>query len=36
MRDLREFLQNLRENMPGDLVTVTKEVDPKFELCGVI
>ncbi len=34
--DLRGFLQALRENMPGDLVTVKKEVSPEFELCGVL
>jgi 2,5-furandicarboxylate decarboxylase 1 len=35
-KDLREYLQVLKQKLPGDLVTIKKEVDPKFELCGVI
>lgn len=36
MKDLREFLKELKEKMPDELVTVKKEVDPKYELCGVL
>jgi 2,5-furandicarboxylate decarboxylase 1 len=36
MKDLRSFLQDVREKMPGDLVTVKKEVSPDQELCGVL
>ena len=36
MKDLRGYLQTLKEKMPGDLVTIKKEVNPKFELCGVL
>ncbi len=36
MKDLRGFLQDLRENMPDELATIKKEVNPEFELCGVL
>jgi 2,5-furandicarboxylate decarboxylase 1 len=36
VKDLRFFLKEVEDKNPADLVTIKKEVDPKFELCGVI
>lgn len=35
-KDLRYFLKEIQDKEPGDFVRVRKEVDPKFELCGVV
>lgn len=35
-KDLRTFLDELAEKRPDDLLVVTREVDPVFELTGVI
>src|SRR5262245_58449801 len=35
-RDLRTYLAELSEHRPGDLLTVSREVDPVFELTGVL
>ncbi|MDA4111529.1 MAG: UbiD family decarboxylase [Thaumarchaeota archaeon] len=35
-KDLRYFLKEVEDKQPNDFVRIKKEVDPKFELCGVI
>jgi 2,5-furandicarboxylate decarboxylase 1 len=35
-KDLRSFLARLEQNAPDDLVTIRKEVDPVYELPGVV
>src|SRR3989442_1598456 len=35
-KDLRYFLKEVQDKQPKDFVRIKKEVDPKFELCGVI
>lgn len=35
-KDLRYFLKEVEEKQPRDFIRVKKEVDPKFELCGVV
>ena len=35
-KDLRYFLKEVETDRPEDFVRVKKEVDPKFELCGVV
>ncbi len=35
-KDLRYFLKEVEDNQSDDFVRIEKEVDPKFELCGVI
>ena len=35
-KDLRYFLKEVEEKQPDDFVTIKKEVDPRFELCGVV
>jgi 2,5-furandicarboxylate decarboxylase 1 len=35
-RDLRTYLAELSEHRPDDLLTVSREVDPVFELTGVL
>lgn len=35
-KDLRYFLKEVEEKQPSDFIRVKKEVDPKFELCGVV
>ena len=35
-KDLRTFLQRLEERAPSELVKVSREVDPVFELPGVV
>ncbi len=34
-KDLRYFLDKMQKEMPEDLVTITKEVDPKFEVVAI-
>jgi 2,5-furandicarboxylate decarboxylase 1 len=36
VKDLRYFLEEVQEKDAENLVRVKKEVDPKFELCGVL
>ena len=36
VKDLRYFIDYLEENAPEELVRVDKEVDPRFELAGVL
>lgn len=31
-KDLRHFLSDLNEQVPGDIVNVDKLIDPKFEI----
>ncbi len=35
-KSLRSFLEEVRQKAPDNLVTIKKEVDPKFELTGVL
>ena len=35
-KDLRYFLKEVEEKQPENFFRVKKEVDPKFELCGVV
>ena len=35
-KDLRYFLKEVESKQPEDFVRIKKQVDPKFELCGVI
>lgn len=35
-KDLSFFLQQVQERDPHDFVRIRKEVDPRFELCGVV
>lgn len=35
-KDLRYFLKEIEDKQPSDYVRVKKQVDPKFELCGVV
>lgn len=35
-KDLSFFLKQVQEKEPKDFVTVHREVDPEFELCGVV
>lgn len=35
-KDLRTFLDEVKQKAPQNLVTIKKEVDPKFELTGVL
>jgi 2,5-furandicarboxylate decarboxylase 1 len=35
-KDLRYFLKEVESKQPEDIVRIKKQVDPKFELCGVI
>lgn len=35
-KDLRYFLKEVEDNQSDDFVRIKKEVDPKFELCGVV
>ena len=35
-KDLRYFLKEVEDKQPDDFVRIRKEVDPKFELCGVV
>ena len=35
-KDLRTFIEQVRERYPDDFLRVTREVDPNFELTGVL
>jgi 2,5-furandicarboxylate decarboxylase 1 len=35
-KDLRSFIKQVEDTQPDDYVRIRKEVDPKFELCGVV
>lgn len=34
-KDLRFFLEKMQEGMPEDFITITKEIDPKFEITAI-
>ncbi len=34
-KDLRYFLKKMQDEMPEDLITISKEVDPKFEITAI-
>ena len=36
MKDLRTFIEEMEERHPGEILRVSRQVDPKFEISGVI
>ena len=36
MMDLRAFVENMEERHPGEILRVSRQVDPKFEISSVI
>ena len=36
MTDLRSFIEKVRQEFPEDVLTISKEVDPRFEITALV